>query len=59
LHLKIWDYYYMMMLYRLTMIMSCGSARLFSPAQLEAARPIWGFFEDRLMERMQDLGIRT
>jgi len=54
-----WDYYYMMMLYRLTMIMSCGCARIFPPDQLEATRPMWGFFEDRLMERMKEMGIKS
>jgi hypothetical protein len=49
----------MMMLYRLTMIMSCGCARIFPPDLLEATRPMWGFFEDRLLERMKDLGTKA
>jgi hypothetical protein len=46
---------YMMMLYRLTMIMSCGTARIFPPDPLETTRPFWGWFEDRLMQRMKAL----
>ncbi len=50
-----WEYYYTMMLYRLSMIMICGSARVCRQDILEATRPIWGWFEDRLIARMKEL----
>jgi len=50
-----WDYYRTMMMFRLATIFSCGAARLLPPDQLEAARPVWGWFEHTLMEKSRDV----
>lgn len=47
--LQDWDYYRTMMLFRLSAIMSGGFYRLCpTPEALEAARPMWIFYEDNL-----------